>query len=77
MNAVKHWILCGKLLQNTRNDRIWITDTLHAVYNPQHIYRKISNIRRTKSPNLNVPRLVLQMSLPNPMKLGAKSRMEM
>ena len=27
-------------------------------------YRKISNIRRTKSPNLNVPRLVLQLYLP-------------
>ena len=30
-----------------------------------HIYRKISNIRRIKSPNLNVSRLVLQLSLPN------------
>ena len=34
------------------------------------IYRKISNIRRTKSPNLNVSRLTLQLSLPNPMKPG-------
>ena len=40
-------------------------------------YRKISNIRRTKSPNLNVSRLVLQLPLPNPMKLGFKSRMKM
>ena len=40
-------------------------------------YRKISNIRRTKSPNLNVPRLVLQSSLTNPMKPGVKSRMKM
>ena len=37
-------------------------------------YRKMSNIRRTESPNLNVPRLVLQSSLPNPMKPGVKSR---
>ena len=29
-----------------------------------HIYRKISNIKRTKSQNLNVSRLVLQMSKP-------------
>ena len=35
-------------------------------------YRKISNIRRTKSQNLNVSRLVLEWSLPNPMKPGVK-----
>ena len=40
-------------------------------------YRKISNIRRTKWPNLNVSCLVLQLSLPNPMKPGVKSRMKM
>ena len=40
-------------------------------------YRKVSNIRRTKSPNLNVSRLVLQLSLPNPMKPDVKSRMKM
>ena len=40
-------------------------------------YHKISNIRRTKSPNLNVSRPVLQLSLPNPMKPGLKSRMKM
>ena len=41
------------------------------------IYRKVSNIRRTKSQNLTASRLVLQMSLPNPMKPGVKSRMKM
>ena len=40
-------------------------------------HRKSSNISRTKSPNLNVSRLVLQLSLPNPMKTGVKSRMKM
>ena len=35
-------------------------------------YRKISNIRRTKSPNLKVSRLVLQLSLPNLMKPGVQ-----
>ena len=39
-------------------------------------YRKISNIRRTKSQNLNNYRLVLQLSLPNPLKPGVKSRMK-
>ena len=41
------------------------------------MYRKISNIRRTKSQNLNVSRLVLQLFSPNPMKPGVKSRMKM
>ena len=36
-------------------------------------YRKISNIRLAKSPNLDVSRLVV----PNPMKPGVKSRMKM
>ena len=40
-------------------------------------YRKIFNIRRTKSPNLSVSRLVLQLYLPNPMKPGVKPRMKM
>ena len=40
-------------------------------------YRKISNISRTKSPNLNVSRLVLQLSLLNPLNTGVKSRMKM
>ena len=55
----------------------------------QEIYRKISNnnnnndndnndnIRRTKSPNLKASRLVLQLSLPNPIKPGVKSIMKM
>ena len=40
-------------------------------------YRTISNIRRTKSPNLNVSHLVLKSALPNPLKPGVKSRMKM
>ena len=40
-------------------------------------YRRISNIRRTESPNLDVSRVVLQLSLPNPIKPGVKSRMKM
>ena len=51
-----------------------------AEYQPNkagYDYRKTSNIRRTKPPNLNIYRLVLQLSLPNPMKPGVKSRMKM
>ena len=40
-------------------------------------YRKIFNISGTESPNLNVSCLVLQLSWPNPMKPGVKSRMKM
>ena len=38
------------------------------------IYCKISNTSHTKSPNLIVPRLVLQLSLANPMKPGREWR---
>ena len=41
------------------------------------IYRQFSNIRRTQSQNITVSRLVLQLSLPNPMKSGVKLRMKM
>ena len=41
------------------------------------IYRKITNISGTNSQNLNDTRLVLQLSLPNPLKPGVKSRMNM
>ena len=36
------------------------------------MYRNTSNIRRTKSQNLNDSRLVLQLSLPNLLKSGVK-----
>ena len=41
------------------------------------LYRKVSNIRRTKSQNLNASRLILQLPLPNPLKPGVKLRMKM
>ena len=40
-------------------------------------YREISNIRRTKSQNLNVARLALQLSLCKLLKSGVKTRMKM
>ena len=40
-------------------------------------YHKTSSISRTKSHNLNVSNLVLQLSLFNPLKPGVKSRMKM
>ena len=41
------------------------------------IYRKTSCISRIKFQNLNVSRLDLQLSLPNPLKAGVKSSMKM
>ena len=43
----------------------------------KYMYRKVSNIWRTKSQNLNDSHLVLKSSLPNPLKPGVKSRMKM
>ena len=40
----------------------------HLLIYEERNYRKISNIRRTKSQNLIVSRLVLQLCLPNPTK---------
>ena len=48
--------------------------TMQASYDT---YRQISNIRRTKSQNLIVSRLVLQLSLPNLLKPCIKLRMKM
>ena len=42
-----------------------------------YIYPELSNIRRTQPQNINVSRLVLKLSLPNPLKPGVKFRMEM
>ena len=41
------------------------------------MYRKLSNIRRTYSQNLNDSRRLLQLSLPNQLKPGVKSIMKM
>ena len=55
--------------------KVWfVTSDTHVC---SRDYRKISNIRRTKSPNLDVSSLVVQLSYPNPMKPGVKSRMKM
>ena len=49
------------------------TNELHVLF---RAYLQISNTRRTKSPNLNVSRLVSFLSLPNLWKPGVKSRMK-
>ena len=55
----------------------YIPYLMYGISYIQHTYCKISNISRTKSPNLNASRLVLQLSLSNPIKPDVKSRMKM
>ena len=49
----------------------------HTMFSGMYIKHQASNIRHTKSQNLNVPRQVLQLILLNPLKAGVKSRMKM
>ena len=56
----------------------WINHEYHLITSSVcTTYRKISNIRRTKSQNLNDFHFVLKSSLPNLLKPGVKSRMKM
>ena len=55
---------CGLLDCQTGRWQIWPPGLSPLWLQEGYKYRKISNIRRTKSPNLNVPRLVLQLYLP-------------
>ena len=48
-----------------------------SVVTAHPIYRKTSCISRTEYQNFNVCRLVLQLSLANPLKPGVKSSMKM
>ena len=63
------WVLYDNILHGFVSFKlgsvVWLRD-----------YRKVSNIRRTKSQNLNDSHLVLKSSLPNPLKPGVKSRMK-
>ena len=52
-------------------------EAMHRVRLLLNSYRKIFNIRHTKSHKLNVPRLGLQLSLRNILKPGVKWRMKM
>ena len=56
-------------------------DIINTIMNVPHFdsefSRHTSSSSRTKSQNVNISRLVLQLSLPNPQKPGVKSRMTM
>ena len=57
--------------------KAWIRKHSHLLLCEMYMYRKVSNIRRTKCQNLNDSRLVLQLSVPNPLKASVKSIMKM
>ena len=60
LSSRKKWCLC------------WLVEAKWCI-NASVNYRNIANMRRTESPNLNVSCLVLQLSLPDPMKPGVNT----
>ena len=56
---------------------LYFTYIGHITIESYNIYLQISKIRCTESQNLNVSRLVLQLSLPNLLKPGVKLRIKM
>ena len=57
---------------------VGVNSTLTLVqFQWKYNYHQTLNIRCTKSQNLNVSHLILQLSFPNALKPGAKLRMKM
>ena len=67
------WLIPAKNTWNAIDSYPHFINILQTVNN----YRKVSNIRRTKSQNLNASSLTLLLPLPNPLKPGVKLRMKM
>ena len=63
------WLVCGNQIAG-----LYVAARMQLT---RMIYRKTSCISRTKPPNLTVSCLLLQWSLPNPLKPGVKLRMKM
>ena len=68
-----HWIRFIEVGNKARNK----PDSLLTYVMYVDDYRKTSSISRTKSQNLNVSCIFLQLSSPNPLKPSVKLRMEM
>ena len=83
-SLIKH---SARLLGNRRliTERPFMKSIIHSCHhatvwgNTQCLrkYRQISNIRRTKSPNWNVSRFGLHLSLSNPLNLRVKWRLKL
>ena len=70
-NNIRFYVSEGRIKKTFR----WMNEiSLKTVFNN---YCQISDISRTISQNLIVSRLVLESSLPNPLKTDVKSRMKM
>ena len=67
----------GYIRRITRTVSVLVWFAVGWFYHIIQSYRKASNIRRTKSQNLNASRLILQLYLPNPLKPGVKLRIKM
>ena len=74
MVSISPWNLIAQLLTHFQVFMIIIYVVDYTTYKT---YRKISNISRSKSPNLNVPRLVLLLYLTKLLMPGIKLRMKM
>ena len=72
-------VIQNALRYNEKSCAILSVRGLHAVNTASQTskYRQNSNTIRTKSDYLKVSRFILQLSLPNPLKPGFKSRMKM
>ena len=79
ISVIPEWrIMMMKTMTNDEDDHDEDDDDqCWDISNQFSINHKISNIRCSKSLNLTVSGLVLQLSWPNPMKPGVKLRMKM
>ena len=70
-----NWVIIGSDndLLHSASSYYWINAEFWSNFD----YCQTSNIGHTKSHNLNVSLLILQLSLPDPLKPGIKSRMKM
>ena len=77
-NTLKARVVCQMVFgEKSRNDKVHLVELEYKVSGVIRSYRQLSNISRTKSKNLNVSHLFLQLSLPYPLKPCVKLRMKM
>ena len=80
MLEIFRYIFQGNIIGTTLVRFLYSQGKSREIYGPEKniksYYRKVSNIRRTESQNLNDSCLGLQLSSPSPLKLGGKSRMK-
>ena len=73
--SVYHFFVC---LHRKHKDRVqlWNAQPITGTQTSKQLYHQNSDISRTKSQNLNISRLAMQLAFPNPL-LGTKSRIKM